>query len=106
MPDQPRSTPPDSPSVCVLGIGQMGMVCAAILSTPDRGRPAAPARVVCWGHSTDETGELSGSFDIELTRCEDAETGEPLGWPPEPLVLHGSFDRLRVGRGDAAAKRR
>ncbi len=49
-----------------------------------------------------ESGELSGSFDIELARCEDADTGQPLGWPPEPLVLHGSFDRLPL---DAAAKR-
>lgn len=39
-------------------------------------------------------GELAGSFEIELARCEDAETGQPLGWPPEPLILHGSFDRL------------
>lgn len=43
----------------------------------------------------DDTGELSGRFDIELPRCEDADTGAPLGWPPQPLVLHGSFDRLR-----------
>lgn len=42
-----------------------------------------------------DAGELSGSFRIELAHCEDAETGEPLGWPPKPLVLHGSFDRLR-----------
>lgn len=41
-----------------------------------------------------ETGELSGHFDVELARCEDADTGEALGWPPEPFVLHGSFDRL------------
>ncbi len=41
-----------------------------------------------------ESGELSGSFDIELAHCEDAETGTPLGWPPKPLILHGSFDRL------------
>lgn len=39
-------------------------------------------------------GELSGSFDIELPRCEDADTGKPLGWPPQPFLLHGSFDRL------------
>lgn len=48
-----------------------------------------------------EAGELSGSFDIELTRCEDADTGKTLGWPPQPLVLHGSFDRLHP---DAGAK--
>jgi len=41
-----------------------------------------------------ESGELSGSFDIELAHCEDAKTGTPLGWPPKPLILHGSFDRL------------
>jgi hypothetical protein len=41
-----------------------------------------------------ESGEMSGSFDIELAHCEDAETGTPLGWPPQPLILHGSFDRL------------
>ncbi len=42
----------------------------------------------------EESNELSGSFDIELAHCEDAETGTPLGWPPRPLILHGSFDRL------------
>lgn len=45
----------------------------------------------------DESGQVSGQFDIELGRCEDAETGKPLGWPPSPLVLHGSFDRLPLG---------
>ncbi len=40
---------------------------------------------------------LSGYFDIELSHCEDVETGKPLGWPPKPFVLHGSFDRLPVG---------
>ena len=43
--------------------------------------------------------ELSGSFDIELARCEDARTGEPLGWPPRPFRLHGSFDRLPLDDG-------
>jgi hypothetical protein len=38
--------------------------------------------------------EVSGRFDIELPRCEDAVTGEDLGWPPRPFILHGSFDRL------------
>ena len=50
-----------------------------------------------------ESGELSGSFDIELARCEHADTGQPLGWPAEPLVLHGSFDRLPL---DTGAKQR
>jgi hypothetical protein len=46
-----------------------------------------------------ESGELSGSFDIELAHCEDADTGTPLGWPSQPLVLHGSFDRLPLDTG-------
>jgi hypothetical protein len=46
-----------------------------------------------------QSGELSGSFDIELARCEYADTGKPLGWPPKPLVLHGSFDRLPPNAG-------
>lgn len=47
-----------------------------------------------------DSGELSGSFDIELARCEDADTRAPLGWPSQPLVLHGSFDRLPLGAGE------
>ncbi|MCG8456999.1 MAG: hypothetical protein MI919_12020 [Holophagales bacterium] len=43
--------------------------------------------------------ELSGSFHIELARCEHADTGRPLGWPTKPLVLHGSFDRLPLSPG-------
>ena len=39
-------------------------------------------------------GERSGTFNVELPHCEDAETGASLGWPPRPLVLRGSFDRL------------
>jgi len=42
--------------------------------------------------------ELWGRFDVELARCEDAASGAPLGWPPRPLVLHGSFDRLPLER--------
>ena len=38
--------------------------------------------------------EFSGNFAIEVPVCEDAETGQPLGWPPKPLMLRGSFDRL------------
>lgn len=38
--------------------------------------------------------EVSGHFDLELSHCEDAETGESLGWPPSPFILRGSFDRL------------
>ena len=43
-----------------------------------------------------DSNEMSGSFDVELSTCVDTETRKPLGWPPKPFVLHGSFDRLRV----------
>jgi len=49
------------PRVCVLGIGQMGLVCSALLAAPDpQGAGAAPrARVTMWGHNPDERGALS-----------------------------------------------
>ena len=59
-----------------------------------RCRPGDPAVGTLNTTALADSREVSGSFDIELARCEDAETGTPLGWPTEPLVLHGSFDRL------------
>jgi hypothetical protein len=68
-----------------------------------RCRPGDPAIGTLSTTALAENGELSGSFDIELARCEDAGTGKPLGWPPKPLILHGSFDRLPL---DTGGKRR
>jgi hypothetical protein len=59
-----------------------------------RCRPGEPAIGTFSTTMLAGSGELSGSFDIELARCEEADTGKPLGWPPKPLVLHGSFDQL------------
>lgn len=43
-------------SVCVLGLGQMGLVCAGILaSTPAENAP----RIRMWGHHEDEAGHLT-----------------------------------------------
>ncbi len=57
------------PVVTVLGVGQMGLVSAGILSSPEpsrlRGVPGdeaglqRPVRVRLWGHSMDETGRVS-----------------------------------------------
>jgi hypothetical protein len=55
------------------------------------------------------SGELEGSFVVELAACESAETGKILdteaggrpgdAWPQEPLALRGSFAGLpRVRR--------
>ncbi len=64
------STPrPDRPRVTILGIGQMGLVCAGILSAPSGGaRPARGAaaesreprpEVLLWAHSPEEAGILT-----------------------------------------------
>jgi glycerol-3-phosphate dehydrogenase (NAD(P)+) len=53
MPDTDKT-----PRVCILGLGQMGLVCAAILAGPDPGRGAG-GRVRMWGHSLDEAGALA-----------------------------------------------
>jgi hypothetical protein len=63
-----------------------------------RCRPGDPAEGTLSTVRSAESGGLSGRFDIELVRCEDADTGKPLGWPSKPLVLHGSFDRLGAGQ--------
>jgi glycerol-3-phosphate dehydrogenase (NAD(P)+) len=60
------------PTVAVLGIGQMGLVCASLLAAPDKprwddsdtpkakGKPEAPPfDIVLWGHNQDEAGELA-----------------------------------------------
>lgn len=62
-----------------------------------RCRPGEPATGTLSINSSTGSNELSGNFDIELDHCEDANTGESIGWPPKPLVLHGSFDRLVLG---------
>lgn len=50
-----RPSPGNLPRVAVLGIGQMGLVCAAMIT----GEGDERARVVCWGHDEDESGVLA-----------------------------------------------
>lgn len=56
------------PIVTVLGVGQMGLVLAGILASPEGSRSAEgdggtglerPVRVRMWGHSSDEAGRIS-----------------------------------------------
>ncbi|MBX3358236.1 MAG: NAD(P)-dependent glycerol-3-phosphate dehydrogenase [Phycisphaeraceae bacterium] len=46
------------PRVAILGLGQMGLVCAGILGGRSGGAGPGP-EVVMWGHSVDEAGELT-----------------------------------------------
>lgn len=67
-------TRPDRPVVTIIGLGQMGLVCAGILAAPEvRPEPVAatgngspvpgllsrPVRVRMWGRFADETGRLA-----------------------------------------------
>jgi glycerol-3-phosphate dehydrogenase (NAD(P)+) len=66
---QNHEDPAPLSSVTVLGIGQMGMVCAEILASPEPSRIRGvspdeaglrrPVRVRLWGHSPDEVGRLA-----------------------------------------------
>lgn len=57
MDELPRQYP-DTPRVAVLGIGQMGLVCAQVLGSE---RPGGTAAVVMWGHTAEESGRLAQS---------------------------------------------
>src|ERR1044071_1902169 len=77
-PKRPPDINADRPVVTIIGLGQMGLVCSAILAAPEmRGEagPAAtpgnggntpagsvlprPVRVRMWGRLSDETGPLA-----------------------------------------------
>lgn len=64
----PKSPLDDRPLVTVLGVGQMGMVCAGLLAATEHIRPGElpppgslhrPVRVRMWGHNPDEAGRLA-----------------------------------------------
>lgn len=59
-----------------------------------RCRPANPVVGSMKTLALADADELSGNFSIELGPCIDAVTGKSLGWPTQPFILHGSFDRL------------
>jgi hypothetical protein len=73
-----------------------------------RCRPASPAVGHLNAAARAGTGELDGSFVVELAACENAETGKILdteaggspgdAWPQSPLTLRGSFQGLPQGR--------
>lgn len=63
MPQANTTRSPGRPvNVAILGLGQMGLVCANLLASPDRARGSGEQpfpRVLMWGHSPEEGGELS-----------------------------------------------
>ncbi len=65
-------------------------------------RPADPA--VGYLHTAKRSGsdEFGGRFRVELANCEIAETGRAIEWPPAPLTVLGSFDRLPIAPAEPA----
>lgn len=60
----PSRSKPKPALVTVLGVGQMGMVCAGALASPEPSRVegdglARPVRIHLWGHNQDEVGALA-----------------------------------------------
>ncbi len=51
------------PTVAILGLGQMGLVCAGILTTPPAPNGSTgttrAAKVILWGHTEDEAGRVA-----------------------------------------------
>ncbi|HEY9284404.1 MAG TPA: hypothetical protein VIP46_13190 [Pyrinomonadaceae bacterium] len=63
-----------------------------------RCRPADRATGHLHAAARADSGELDGSFLVELAACENSETGRAIEWPPAPLTLRGSFAGLPRGR--------
>ncbi len=64
------------PKVTILGVGQMGLVCANMLTDPERAGkpPSARPRVVLWAHNTEEAAILAQSRRsdrLEMLRLND-----------------------------------
>jgi hypothetical protein len=62
-----------------------------------RCRPADSAMGYLHAAERAGSGELDGSFVVELAACENAETGRAIEWPPAPLTVRGSFAGLPHG---------
>jgi len=60
-----------------------------------RCRPADPAVGGLHTALPGDADELDGTFSLELAECENVASGKSLKWPPRPLTVRGTFDRLR-----------
>lgn len=56
-----------------------------------RCRPAVPARGQLDTSKQADSHDLSGSFLVEFARCENAESGKAIEWPPAPMTVRGIF---------------
>lgn len=58
-------------------------------------RPADPA--VGYLHTTarPDSGELEGSFELEVAICKNAVSGKTAAWPYQPLKVRGNFAGLK-----------
>jgi hypothetical protein len=56
-----------------------------------RCRPAVPARGKLDTRMRANSDEITGSFLVEFARCENAESGKAIEWPPAPMTVRGIF---------------
>ncbi len=100
------------PRVTILGIGQMGLVCAGALSIPDpHGAGAMPrARVTMWGHDEDENGVLAqtrkserlagfvlaDSVRVALSDAEALRDADVIECAIPVQFIRGAWERLRA----------
>jgi hypothetical protein len=58
------------------------------------GRSGLPSRARANESGGTHFEPILGSFVVKLAICENARSGKIANWPPAPLTVHGSFDRL------------
>ena len=99
------------PKVCVLGIGQMGLVCAGALTSPDpHSSSTGPrAEVIMWGYDEQENGvlaqtrksdrlpgfELSKGVRIALSDAEALQDADIIVNAIPVQFIRGAWERLR-----------
>ncbi len=64
----PKPRKPGTPAITILGLGQMGLVCANILGAPDPARAGPTPSITMWGHDEDEAGHLLQTRKSRLLR--------------------------------------
>lgn len=63
-----------------------------------RCRPADPAKGYFKTTTRAGSEDLNGRFLVELVKCENAESGKMMNWPPAALTVRGGFAGMRPAR--------
>ncbi len=99
------------PKVCIMGVGQMGLVCAGALTNPDPGHTSESPRadVIMWGHDENENGilaqtrktdrlpgfELPSSVRVGITDAEAFQDADIIVNAIPVQFIRGAWERIR-----------